>query len=161
MTPAEHRRTHQRQVLALLLGLGALGIPVAGAIEFGGTPSGSEFAFLGATSLYDFVPVLMLVASLGILVIATAGPGVPRSSLAVTTGTVVALAGGVLALAYAGAAFSLRAGGPFGVGTAGDFGWSPLRVTVVGSMLVTGVVCGSVAYLAVTWLRERSIEERA
>lgn len=153
------RRTQQRTILALVLALGALVIPVSGALLYGGVASGSEFVFLGATSQYDFVPVLMLVGALGVLVMTTGGAGAVRSPLATATAATVAVAGGLLVLAYFGTAFSLRAGGPFGIGASGDFGWSTLRLINVATVSATGVMCGAVAVLAVTWLRERPTKE--
>ena len=149
------KRVQQRQVLALLLALGALTIPVAGAILYSGTAPGGSFAFMGSVSLYDFLPVLMLVGALGLLVVLTGGDA-PRTGVAAATAVVVVLAAGVLALGYFGAAYQLRPGGMFSFSADGQrAGWTFSRIAVVGSMVVTGALCTWVLVLAGTWMTDR------
>ncbi|HWJ60360.1 MAG TPA: hypothetical protein VNS19_00195 [Acidimicrobiales bacterium] len=144
-------------MLALLLAFGALAIPVAGAALTSAVsmPGGSQLA-LGAVSSYDFLPVLMLVGALGILVIGADGRSDAASARASSAGVVVVLASGLLALAYLVSAYQLRAGGPFDGDASGEVvGWSFTRVTAVGSLLVTGVLCATVLALAARWIGER------
>ncbi|WP_421120238.1 hypothetical protein ACE2AJ_02580 [Aquihabitans daechungensis] len=152
------RRIQQRQVLALLLAVTALAVPLSGAALFGGTAavgSDNAFLFLGAVSHHDFVPVLMLVGAFGLLVGATEG-GRDASSLAVPAAGVVVAAGATLALAHLGTAYHLRPGGAFGMGDGGqEMGWSFVRFATVGSLVVTGVLCGAVVVQVGTWISQR------
>ena len=155
------RRVQQRQVMALLLATTALALPLSGAALFGGFDdgaSGSAYLFLGAVSVQDFVPVLMLVGAFGLLV-ASSGPADERSSLASFVAGVVLAAGATLALAYVGSAYHLRAGGPFGFDERGAAsGWTTVRLVTVASMVVTGVLCAAVAAQAAVWIGERKTE---
>lgn len=157
------RRVHQRVVLALLLGATALVLPLSGAVLYGSADasgSGTAWLFLGAVSIQDFVPLLALVGSLGILVVA--GGSGARTGLATFTAGMVLAAGATLALAYFGAAWSLRAHGPFGLDESGEAaGWTAVRVATVASLAVAGALCGWVAAQAGVWIGEdRSVAER-
>jgi len=156
MTP---RRIHQRQVFALLLAIAALVVPLSGAALYGGTAafgSDTAFLFLGAISQSDFVPVLMLVGAFGILV-ASAGAAPRSTSLEVFSAGVIVAAGATLALGYLGSAYHLRPGGAFGMAEGGTSGeWSSARLLTVGSLVVTGVLCGVVVLQAGTWIGQRT-----
>lgn len=149
------RRVQQRQVLALLLALGALVSPVSGAVLYGGTDPIATFVFVGAISLNDFIPVLMLVGAFGLLIVVQEG-GAPRTGIATAVAVLVALAGGVLALGYFGSAYELRAGGDFAFSTDGERAdWTFTRLALVGSLVITGVLCTWVLVLAGAWMTDR------
>ena len=151
------RRDEQREVLALLLAFGALAIPVAGAALTSGfsMPSG-DWLTLGAVSYYDVLPVLMLVGSFGMLVIGAEGRTTSAGVRAGTVTVLVVLASAVLTFAYFGAAFQLRAGGPFDGGASGELvGWSFTRVATVASFAVLGALCATVLAMATRWIGER------
>jgi hypothetical protein len=154
------RAMRQRQVLALLLALTALALPVSGAVIFGGVAapgSGSGFVFLGAVSVQDFVPVLLLVGALGILVTSSAGAA-GRTTVGQVAAGVTLLAGAVLAVAHLGTAYHLRAGGAFDLDAGGGSGWVAQRIVAVATMLAAGVLCGAVAIQAAMWMGERKRE---
>jgi len=146
----------QCQVLALLVALAALAIPASGAFLSVEGSSPVSYGFLGAVSLYDFVPVLMLVGALGLLVSGVRGRDTGRRGVGATAGAVLALAGAVLAIAYFGSAYQLRAGGQFAFDIDGaPVDWTFTRIALVGSLAAAGVLCASVLMLAVTWLTGR------
>jgi hypothetical protein len=151
------RYRHQREVLGLLLAVAALVLPLSGAaLSSGFAMPGVDWWTLGAVSQYDFLPVLLLVGAFGVLVVVGDGRSSAGSARSRGTAMVVVLAAAVLAVAYVGAAFQLRAGGPFDGDPSGDVvGWSASRVTAVGSLLVLGTLCATVLAMAVRWISER------
>lgn len=141
----------QRQVLALLLAIGALVLPLSGAVGFGWSiDSPANLFVLGAVDRATLLAPLMLV---GALVLTVAGPSTgPVTPSRRATPVVMVAAAVVLAVAYFGAAWEL-AGPEFDTGSSP---WGSGRAAMMADFVIEGVICLVVIGFLGRWRAERN-----
>jgi hypothetical protein len=161
MTTAEAKRTHQRQVLALLLAVGALVLPTSGAVTylavFGGDEAGAPWwaPFAGAGNASDLMGPLLLVGALALGVVAVRGRSIDHVVSAPVIGTVVVVAALTQAVAFGVGGYVVGFDQAFA--TPDEAAWEIASWTAVARSAAQAASCLAAAAFALRWM---STEQR-
>lgn len=158
MTPAAAKRIQQRQVLAFLLAVGALALPVSGAIQQAAFFRDDDLGIgppwwapvVGALNASDMIGTLLLVGALALGIVAWGDRRIVGPVSVGIAGTIVVVAALTQGVAFVVGAYLSGFDGAFA--TPESPAWELATWTLVVRALVQAALCAATAAFALRWM---------